>query len=236
MATFYTGNTGRSDGPHLDFRVWDVEKGSYIDPRPFTGYLKVGDAALTKQFGVTSDYGMREHPILGGQRMHHGIDYGTPIGTQVEIPGAKFLTTTNDDSGGGISSQYAITGKDGRKYEILLMHGSDQNKILSNDFMRDDSPLDGGLSTPVKSETGSTTSSDYPSGIRYAFMDSGSDVATPDTDGGTTANRMQAAERIKAYQDLSKSQLDAEYDKLRAADANTAAIAGMEMHKAYFNK
>jgi hypothetical protein len=47
---------------------------------------------------------------------------------------------------------------------------------------------------------------------------------------------MQAAERIKAYQDLSKSQLEAEYDKLRAADANTAAIAGMEMHKAYFNK
>ena len=231
MATFYTGNTGRSTGPHLDFRVWDVEKGSYIDPRPFTGYLKVGDTALTEQFPVTSPYGKDR-----GTYIHKGIDYGTPIGTQVEIPGAKFLTTTNDDSGGGISSQYAITGKDGRKYEILLMHGSDQNKILSNDFMRDDSPLDGGLSTPVKSETGSTTSSDYPSGIRYAFMDSGSDVATPDTDGGTTANRMQAAERIKAYQDLSKSQLEAEYDKLRAADANTAAIAGMEMHKAYFNK
>tara|TARA_Y100000289_G_C3928343_1_gene154869 strand:+ start:618 stop:1313 length:696 start_codon:yes stop_codon:yes gene_type:complete len=231
MATFYTGNTGRSFGPHLDFRVWDVEKGSYIDPRPFTGYLKVGDTALTEQFPVTSPYGKDR-----GTYIHKGIDYGTPVGTQVEIPGAKFLTTTNDASGGGISSQYAITGKDGRKYEILLMHGSDQNKILSNDFMRDDSPLDGGLSTPVKSETGSTTSSDYPSGIRYAFMDSGSDVATPDTDGGTTANRMQAAERIKAYQDLSKSQLEAEYDKLRAADANTAAIAGMEMHKAYFNK
>ena len=231
MATFYTGNTGRSTGPHLDFRVWDVEKGSYIDPRPFTGYLKVGDTALTEQFPVTSPYGKDR-----GTYIHKGIDYGTPVGTQVEIPGAKFLTTTNDASGGGISSQYAITGKDGRKYEILLMHGSDQNKILSNDFMRDDSPLDGGLSTPVKSEIGSTTSSDYPSGIRYAFMDSGSDVATPDTDGGTTANRMQAAERIKAYQDLSKSQLEAEYDKLRAADANTAAIAGMEMHKAYFNK
>ena len=231
MATFYTGNTGRSTGPHLDFRVWDVEKGSYIDPRPFTGYLKVGDTALTEQFPVTSPYGKDR-----GTYIHKGIDYGTPVGTQVEIPGAKFLTTTNDASGGGISSQYAITGKDGRKYEILLMHGSDQNKILSNDFMRDDSPLDGGLSTPVKSEIGSTTSSDYPSGIKYAFMDSGSDVATPDTDGGITANRMQAAERIKAYQDLSKSQLEAEYDKLRAADANTAAIAGMEMHKAYFNK
>ena len=231
MATFYTGNTGRSTGPHLDFRVWDVEKGSYIDPRPFAGYLKVGDTALTEQFPVTSPYGKDR-----GTYIHKGIDYGTPVGTQVEIPGAKFLTTTNDASGGGISSQYAITGKDGRKYEILLMHGSDQNKILSNDFIRDDSPLDGGLSTPVKSETGSTTSSDYPSGIRYAFMDSGSDVATPDTDGGITANRMQAAERIKAYQDLSKSQLEAEYDKLRAADANTAAIAGMEMHKAYFNK
>ena len=35
MASF-TGNTGSSTGEHLDFRVWDVNKGIH---RPFTVYV-----------------------------------------------------------------------------------------------------------------------------------------------------------------------------------------------------
>ena len=131
MATFYTGNTGRSTADHLDFRVWDVNKGAYTDPSRFTSRMRVGDGLLTDQFPVTSAYGMREHPVLGGQRMHHGIDYGTPTGTPVTIEGGKFLTTFND-SGGGITSQYAITDEAGNPFEILLMHGSDQNTVLSD--------------------------------------------------------------------------------------------------------
>ena len=130
MATFYTGNTGRSTGSHLDFRVWDVEKAAYVDPRGHTGIMSVNGKALTDQFGVTSGYGMRNHPVSGGQKMHHGIDYGTPDNTEVNINGT-FLTTFND-KGGGITNQYAFTGADGRQYEALLMHGSDKNKVLTN--------------------------------------------------------------------------------------------------------
>jgi hypothetical protein len=140
MASFYTGNSGRSTGEHLDFRVWDVEKGSYVDPRGFTNVMTVGGKPLTDQFGVTSGYGMRNHPVSGGQKMHHGIDYGTPTGTKVDIAGT-YLTTFND-KGGGVTSQYAFTGEDGRKYEALLMHGSDQNSILS------DSAITGGMAKP----------------------------------------------------------------------------------------
>ena len=147
MASFYTGNTGKSTGSHLDFRIWDVEKGSYTDPRAFTNIMSVGGKSLTDQFGVTSGYGMRTHPTDGGQKMHHGIDYGTPDNTQVDIDGT-FLTTFND-AGGGITSQYAFE-RDGKKYEALLMHGSDKNTVLS------DAAITNGLaatpSTPARSE------------------------------------------------------------------------------------
>ena len=128
MATFYTGNTGRSTGPHLDFRVWDVNKGSYTDPTRFTDRMMVGGKSLTEQFGVTSPYGMRNHPVSGGKKMHYGIDYGTPEGTAVTITGGNYLGTFND-KGGGITSQYGITDDEGNPFEILLMHGNKNNKI-----------------------------------------------------------------------------------------------------------
>ena len=145
MASFYTGNTGKSTGAHLDFRVFDVEKGGYIDPTGFTNIMSVGGNSLTDQFGITSGYGMRTHPTDGGQKMHHGIDYGTPGGTQVDIDGT-FLTTFNDN-GGGITNQYAFE-RDGKQYEALLMHGSDQNTVLS------DAAVTGGMATqkPARSE------------------------------------------------------------------------------------
>ena len=137
MATFYTGNTGsRTTGDHLDFRVWDVTAGGFVNPNRFTNRMRVGGELLTDRYGVTSPYGMREDPINGGQRMHDGIDYSTPSGTAVTIDGGNLLTTFND-GGGGITSQYSITGDDGNPYEILLMHGSEDNQILSDSAVTD---------------------------------------------------------------------------------------------------
>ena len=189
MASFYTGNTGKSTGSHLDFRIWDVEKGAYTDPTAFTNVMTVGGKSLTDQFGVTSGYGMRTHPTDGGQKMHHGIDYGTPDNTQVDIDGT-FLTTFND-AGGGITNQYAFE-RDGKKYEALLMHGSDKNTVLS------DAAITGGMATPARSE---------------------------------------AKTKAQDYKNMSASQLNAEYDRLRAGkDVNAAKAAGLAMHKAHFNK
>lgn len=140
MASFYTGNSGRSTGEHLDFRVWDVEKGSYTDPRGFTNVMTVGGKPLTGQFGVTSGYQPGGRTIGGVTKPHMGIDYGTPTGTKVDIAGT-YLTTFND-KGGGVTSQYAFTGEDGRAYEALLMHGSDQNTVLS------DAAVTGGMAAP----------------------------------------------------------------------------------------
>ena len=40
-------------------------------------------AAPLKFTRVTSGFGMREHPVWGGQRQHKGVDYGAPSGTPI---------------------------------------------------------------------------------------------------------------------------------------------------------
>ena len=190
MTSFYTGNTGRSTGPHLDFRVWDVESGGYIDPTGFTGYLSSGGKGLD-QFKMTSPYGADR-----GSYIHKGVDYATELGTKIDVDGS-FLTTFND-KGGGITNQYAIE-KDGKKYELLLMHGNDQNTVLS------DAAITNGLAATTKT--------------------------TP------TPERVEAKTKAQNYKDMSASQLNAEYDRLRAGkDVNAAEAAGLAMHKAHFNK
>ena len=75
MSTFFTGNTGRSTGPHLDLRVFNPNTNKYEDPSGYVSYLSQGDKPFN--FQVTSGYGMRNHPVTGGRKMHHGIDYAT---------------------------------------------------------------------------------------------------------------------------------------------------------------
>ena len=190
MASFYTGNTGKSTGPHLDFRVWDVDGGGYIDPTSFASHLSSGGKGLD-QFTMTSPYGADR-----GDYIHKGVDYATELGTKIDVDGS-FLTTFND-KGGGITNQYAIE-KDGKKYELLLMHGNDQNTVLS------DAAITNGLAATNKT--------------------------TP------TPARSEAKTKAQDYKNMSASQLNAEYDRLRAGkDVNAAQAAGLAMHKAHFNK
>jgi len=129
MATFYTGDTGRSTGPHLDFRVWSHKAGGYVDPTEFSSYVTSGDGGLD-QFTQTSPYGEDR-----GSYIHKGVDYATEVGTPINVNG-KYLTTWDDKGGGGITSQYEIE-HDGGKYDILLMHGNKDNKILSQSAVTD---------------------------------------------------------------------------------------------------
>ena len=218
MATFYTGNTGSSTGPHLDFRVWDPRKSGWIDPRQFTGILRSGGKGIS-QFPVTSGYGMRNHPTKGGQRMHHGIDYGTETGTAITIPGARHLTTWDDKGGGGITSQYEFT-HDGNKYEAFLMHGSDKNPILSKAAVSDGVSL-----------SGSNTPNPFRNSANGLYTGpESSNTAEP-----APAARTEAIDRVQNYANMSKAELNAAYDKMRSNPA-LADIEGMKMHKAFFGK
>ena len=46
----------------------------------------------------------------------------------------------------------------------------------------------------------------------------------------------EAKNKAQTYAQMSKTQMNAEYDRLRASDPAKAASVGMQMHKAYFNK
>ena len=166
MATFYTGNTGRSTGPHLDFRVYDVEGGGYIDPTGFTNYLRSGDQGID-QFEITSPYGADR-----GDYIHKGVDYATPLGTAIDVDGT-FLTTF-DDKGGGITNQYAIE-RDGKKYELLLMHGNDQNSVLS-----DGARTDGVASSSDSSRSGAKAKAKAYSDMSKSEMNSAYDAMRSD--------------------------------------------------------
>ena len=205
MATFYTGNTGRSTGPHLDLRVFNPSTGQYEDPSGYTSYLSQGDKPFDYQ--VTSGYGMRDHPVTGGRKMHHGVDYATPTGTALTIDGSHMSTW--NDAGGGIMSQYLINTDDGHR-ELLLMHGSDQNKITGKGAITDYKPGDFSSMTPPE---------------------------TPqDIDGTPKPAQVEAATRAKEYSKMNKAEINSAYDSLRASDPAKAAIEGKKMHRAFFNK
>ena len=200
MATFYTGNTGRSTGPHLDFRVWSHKTGGYVDPTLFRSYVTSGDGGLD-QFTQTSPYGADR-----GSYIHKGIDYATEVGTPINVNG-KYLTTWDDKGGGGITSQYEID-HDGEKFDILLMHGNNNNKILSKAAVTDGVSL--ASSTPMTTTSAPTNT-------------------TP------TTPQQEAVERTQNYANMSKAELDAAYDGMRN-DPAKARIEGMKMHKAFFGK
>lgn len=119
-STFTTGNSGASTGPHLDFRVWDQRKGGYVsNPGDYAHLVTTGDGTpVAKAFQMTSPYGMRNHPVHGGQKLHEGIDYATPSGTKLNVAG-RFVED-KWDKGGGNMSIYDI----GNGLEAVLMHGS----------------------------------------------------------------------------------------------------------------
>jgi len=118
---FTSGNSGTSTGPHGDFRVLDLATGQFVNPRPFLGRLSVKGKPLAEQFTMTSDFGMRMHPVHRVERMHNGMDFGMPVGTQVDVDG-NFKERVYDSSGGGNINIYGFT-ENGRKYEMWALHG-----------------------------------------------------------------------------------------------------------------
>jgi len=66
---------------------------------------------------VTSGYGMRYHPILGGARFHSGVDLAAPMGTpvvaassgRVELAGwsGNYGILVELDHGGSVETRYA---------------------------------------------------------------------------------------------------------------------------------
>lgn len=78
---------------------------------------------------ITSGYGMRRHPVLGGIRMHNGIDIGASYGAPIEAAAEGVViysgwyggygNTVIIDHGGGVSTLYAHCS-------ALYVHGNQE--------------------------------------------------------------------------------------------------------------
>ena len=46
---------------------------------------------------------MREHPVLGGQRLHAGVDLGVPVGTEIHAVAPGIVRRASEDSVTGLA-------------------------------------------------------------------------------------------------------------------------------------
>jgi murein DD-endopeptidase MepM/ murein hydrolase activator NlpD len=82
---------------------------------------------------VTSGYGWREHPVLGGRRFHTGIDIGADTGTLIAAAGdgtviytglkSGYGNTVIIDHGGGIATLYAHQSRIGVENGEAVLRG-----------------------------------------------------------------------------------------------------------------
>jgi len=56
---------------------------------------------LPESIHITSPFGMRQHPVLGVQKQHLGVDLGTPIGTSVHATADGIVRRASSDSVNG---------------------------------------------------------------------------------------------------------------------------------------
>lgn len=57
---------------------------------------------VSTRAAITSEFGLRYHPVLGGLRQHKGVDIGVPTGTEIRAPFAGTVRTTHEDKRNGL--------------------------------------------------------------------------------------------------------------------------------------
>lgn len=85
---------------------------------------------------ITSEFGMRRHPIRRSIRMHNGIDIASPVGTPIKSPSDGIVLYSGVDRGYGkmliIDHGYGITTLYAHASELLVKRG---DRIKKGDFI-----------------------------------------------------------------------------------------------------
>jgi tape measure domain-containing protein len=127
---FYTGNSGTSTGAHTDIRVRKAD-GTWANEQEIKKYAAMfADESGKKlsEYPVTSGRGWRIHPVHGGRKEHHGIDYGTPTGKRLTFTGQATKVESRVPSqtgGGGYTNNYTMPNGD----VVMLLHGQRQGDL-----------------------------------------------------------------------------------------------------------
>ncbi len=75
-------------------------------PPPSPPAVGDGTFLVPVEGAVTSGFGMRTHPVSGGQKMHDGVDFGAPCGTAVHASAAG--TVRSAGAAGGYGNRLEI--------------------------------------------------------------------------------------------------------------------------------
>ena len=134
------GSTGRSTAPHSHKEVIDLRTGKTIplsQTRSDIGQriqfrvpgsqtweqlykqTGAGQFQLSPNAPLTSEKGMRTHPVTGQQAYHYGEDYGLPKGTDLRFVGPGSVTSAANYGNAGNVSR--LTTGDNR-YRLDIFH------------------------------------------------------------------------------------------------------------------
>ena len=93
------------------FATWEEPAGRIAPAIAVPSRMPLEDARLT------SDYGIRTHPVLGGKRKHNGIDLAAPTGTPIYAtadgyvskagPFSSYGNYVSIEHGAGLETRYA---------------------------------------------------------------------------------------------------------------------------------
>jgi murein DD-endopeptidase MepM/ murein hydrolase activator NlpD len=84
--------------------------GSEFGPTERAFFLNRGFRFPLRSFRLTSGFGMRQNPVTGNMRFHHGLDLAAPLGTEVFAAGDGVVTEIGSDP---ILGNYIIIRHDG---------------------------------------------------------------------------------------------------------------------------
>ena len=76
----------------------------------------------SSSYPITSGFGMRKHPIGGDQRMHNGLDFGSPMGTPIlAVADGKIIAAGQLDGACGLGVKIEHSGG----YSSAYCHASE---------------------------------------------------------------------------------------------------------------
>lgn len=112
--------------------------------------IPAGQWTAPLQAAITSEFGMRVHPVYGDRRLHAGTDFHAPIGTPIAAPSVGVVRAVTWDAGGGLMVDIDHAGG------VMTRH-----LHLSQTLVTPGQEVQGGQTIALSGDTGTGTGAHY---------------------------------------------------------------------------